>query len=79
MARKKTEGVAVIADQPEAHIVDVIADEPDVWPDNTNPKTREVMTAHGIMGPKQMDAEWERAQEIFKSHFGRDCFGVPTR
>lgn len=47
----------------------VIAEEaPDVWPENTNPKVREIMESHGIMGPKQMDSDWARAESIFASH-----------
>lgn len=59
MGKKKD---AAVEPEPEEQ------EQPEVWPDTTNAKTREIMEAHGIMGPRQMFADWPRAEAIFKSH-----------
>lgn len=41
---------------------------PELWPPHTNPQTRELMEAHGIMGPKAMAENWERSKGIFEAH-----------
>lgn len=62
MGRKKQEEAAEVT-KPE-----VTEELPDVWPENTSPITRKLMEDHGIMGPKQMDADWSRAEAIFRAH-----------